>query len=356
MKIKELSFVVLIFMAFACILELSISLLIPQPTYKRLEMITGEQYRAGDFIPFTLKENFTGYMPSFENRNRMVRLTTNSLGMRNRETGIPKPAGFKRVLVVGDSYTFGLYVGDDETYSSVLENMYSRSGKRIEVINAGYASGWGPDTFYTWLANEGLKFKPDLVVYGFFIGNDHTDINERTWKSLDKRGLPVRIEDPTIYVDIRGRIRAATDRSDTRTVGVESIYRIPVLRNMHLAVLFSRKLSSIGKKLDELSAKISSDKPSERTGSPQPEKRSIHGWTKDAFPFVIQNASDGNAAFKSELDQKWRKLVTGMKTLCEENGSRFMLLMIPVNFQVDERFLPVVMGGNEFAIKRNYFN
>ena len=71
------------------------------------------------------------------------KLTINSLGMRDREYERQKPAGRKRILVLGGSYTWGYGVADGENYTDVLESLLDReNGDDYQVLNTG-VSGWG---------------------------------------------------------------------------------------------------------------------------------------------------------------------------------------------------------------------
>ena len=46
-----------------------------------------------------------------------------------------------RILVLGDSFTFGYGVENDETYSVQLQNLLNeRLDRTVEVVNAGFAS------------------------------------------------------------------------------------------------------------------------------------------------------------------------------------------------------------------------
>ena len=98
-------------------------------------------------------------------------LTINSRGLRDSEHAYEKPAGTRRVLVLGDSYAWGYGVGDDETFSARLETQFTARGEPIEVINTG-VSGWGTDQQLLYLREEGFRYQPDVVVLAFFIGND----------------------------------------------------------------------------------------------------------------------------------------------------------------------------------------
>jgi hypothetical protein len=91
------------------------------------------------------------------------RLNSNSKGIRGRrEYAYAKPPGVVRVLVLGDSFTFGEDVGDDETYSHYLE----RSLPGVEVLNMG-VHGYGHDQMLLYFQEEGVRYRPDAVVLGF---------------------------------------------------------------------------------------------------------------------------------------------------------------------------------------------
>lgn len=51
----------------------------------------------------------------------------NEFGFRGPNRALDKPDGVFRILVLGDSYTYGLGVANDETYCRVLENLLNES-------------------------------------------------------------------------------------------------------------------------------------------------------------------------------------------------------------------------------------
>ncbi len=92
-----------------------------------------------------------------------INLTTNSRGVRAlREYSYEKPAGVKRILVVGDSFTFGEEVDDTQTYPYLLEQLLPNT----EVINLGI-HGYATDQMLLYLKKEGAKYQPDIVLVGF---------------------------------------------------------------------------------------------------------------------------------------------------------------------------------------------
>jgi hypothetical protein len=90
-------------------------------------------------------------------------LNTNSRGLRGiREYEYQKPPGKRRIVVLGDSFTFGSEVADDDTFSHYLES----SLPNTEVLNLG-VQGYGHDQMLLYLKEEGVKYHPDIVILGF---------------------------------------------------------------------------------------------------------------------------------------------------------------------------------------------
>lgn len=90
-------------------------------------------------------------------------LNSNSRGIRGiRETSYDRSPGIKRMLVLGDSFTFGDEVGDDETIPACLESALPG----WEVINMG-VHGYGHDQMLLYFEEEGIKYRPDVVALVF---------------------------------------------------------------------------------------------------------------------------------------------------------------------------------------------
>lgn len=93
----------------------------------------------------------------------------NSRGFNDVDYELSKPLGVYRVAAIGDSVAFGV-VPYRANYLTLLEAELAPDG-RIEVINLG-VPGTEPKDYLAILLEEGLAFRPDLVMVGFFIGND----------------------------------------------------------------------------------------------------------------------------------------------------------------------------------------
>jgi lysophospholipase L1-like esterase len=93
----------------------------------------------------------------------------NSLGLRGPDVVAAKAPGIFRVLLLGDSFTFGYGVDDDSTYGVQLERLFRARGAecdQIQVLNGG-VNGYNTSQEISFLRRVGLTLEPDLVVLGF---------------------------------------------------------------------------------------------------------------------------------------------------------------------------------------------
>ena len=124
-------------------------------------------------------------------RNFDVQVRTNSLGLRGPEVVVPKPADRYRVLVLGDSFTFGWGVELEEVWHArMARELAAADGRTIEIVDAG-VPGWCPLQQFVFLEQRGLELQPDLVLWQL-CSNDPLDM-ERPELELDARRLPVSI-------------------------------------------------------------------------------------------------------------------------------------------------------------------
>lgn len=97
----------------------------------------------------------------------------NAEGLRGAETTVEKPAGVRRVAVLGDSIAFGYWVAEEQAFPRQLEAMLNEAGGvdgRIEVMNFG-VPGYNLDQEIEALRAKALAFAPDLVVVAFCLND-----------------------------------------------------------------------------------------------------------------------------------------------------------------------------------------
>jgi hypothetical protein len=143
---------------------------------------------------------------------------TNSVGMRStREFSIDRVRGTPRILLVGDSYTFGSRVKDEETFSWILEQDFLSGW---EVLNLA-VPGYGPDQALLMFEKVGVEYRPDIVVFGFYVRSFSRLFSDfRSYakpcfvlvdgNELDLRGVPVISPDDLYGLYVSGERRIPT--------------------------------------------------------------------------------------------------------------------------------------------------
>jgi hypothetical protein len=91
----------------------------------------------------------------------------NAEGLRSTfDVPYKKPDGHYRILALGDSFTEGEGVNDDENFCFLLNGLLNNdpdSDVTYDVLDAGVES-YAPILEYLYLKEKGIKFNPDLVV------------------------------------------------------------------------------------------------------------------------------------------------------------------------------------------------
>lgn len=110
----------------------------------------------------------------------------NSHGWRDRERSFDNPDDAYRIVVVGDSNTFGYSVPAEAVYTAVLERRLRADGINAEVINIA-VSAWGTDQEYEALRLEGLRYGPDLVIMQFTLNDLEENLRYRHTTKVGRR-------------------------------------------------------------------------------------------------------------------------------------------------------------------------
>jgi GDSL-like lipase/acylhydrolase family protein len=104
---------------------------------------------------------------------RQIRIHVNAQGQRDDvDRATAKPPGVLRVVVLGDSFTFGGKVPLDETFSRSLERRLGAldETRRAEVVNLA-VPGYNTEQEVLSLKESGLAYDPDVVVVNFVLND-----------------------------------------------------------------------------------------------------------------------------------------------------------------------------------------
>lgn len=124
---------------------------------------------AGRFLSAPWPEHGLLFAPGstihYDTREFQAVAHINTLGFRGPETSSDPPIGRARILAIGDSFTFGFGVNDEEPWPHQLEILCAESGHDVEVLNLGVPGA----SLYNYLeiAERAIPYlQPDLVILG----------------------------------------------------------------------------------------------------------------------------------------------------------------------------------------------
>lgn len=118
-------------------------------------------------VEYMLKTNYSIFTDGYINKIPGYWIHTNSRGLREQQLSSSPPEGVKRILVVGDSHTFGWGVNKSERFTDVFESKMNSDGDMpYQVVNAGIP-GWGMEDYYLYLRERAPELNPDAVIVAF---------------------------------------------------------------------------------------------------------------------------------------------------------------------------------------------
>jgi lysophospholipase L1-like esterase len=166
------------------------------------ESLKGEPTNPTDFTqpvegetPYLLEPGISEFTDGYAYRIPGYRVRTNSHGLRGEEFKEEPESGVKRILVVGDSNTFGWGVNRSERFTNLLEERLNQENSaRYQVINAGIP-GWGMKDFHFFLKERGINYNPDIVVVAFNFNDVVSVERENEFRREAERTVPENASD-----------------------------------------------------------------------------------------------------------------------------------------------------------------
>ena len=182
---------------------------------RALHLVPARFWEHDDLLGTRLVPDKEGWWTQEEHEFR-VPVRINSLGYRDVERSVEKPAGVERVLLIGDSHVEALQVPLEDSIGRQLEARLLEARSGVEVVSAG-VSGYGTAGEFLFFRDRGWRFDPDLVLLAFYPGNDV----KNNGPSLEKALTPRYAEDGRLVgIDTgksRGGQRSLLSRSAAYT-------------------------------------------------------------------------------------------------------------------------------------------
>jgi len=161
--------------------------------------------------------------------SHMAESRINHRGLRGADVADIKAPSTFRILFLGDSFTFGEGVQDDEPFPFLIGELLQKeaaTGTLFEIVNAG-VSGYNTRDEVRYLEHRGLALDPDLVVLTFYLNDAYDDMRFAELIQGQAEGELGRKPDP-LSSRVIGLIYTSWSRFK---VGVTELYRAQFTEN-----------------------------------------------------------------------------------------------------------------------------
>jgi hypothetical protein len=220
--------------------------------------------------------------------------TSNTLGYRDKERRVEKGEGIRRILVYGDSRTFGWGVQQEKRFSNILEDR----GNSLEVWNLG-VPGYGLDQEIISYEQNGISLDADEIILLVTRATLYRTHHDRIYKK----------QKPIFVLDDEGELTVKTvpRHSFTRTSFffrlLGSLY-LPYFLELHLEIL-----KEAFQKRD----------PAAESGSVP-----LLGEIQKGMLLRARKVAARNNQRLTVLTSHPLKKIEGLKEFCEENGIAYI--------------------------------
>ncbi len=241
-----------------------------------------------DGILFVHKPNLDVSIGSFH-------LETNALGLRGRDLVSPKPDDVFRVVMLGDSVTFGWGVDAEVTFAHRLEATWNEGAPatRLEVVNTALPK-YDSNQEAAMLRQIGLSLEPDLVVLTY-VTNDLAEPTRDTIFQLLTGEHPHPAEQVSIPDD---------------TFSGTAALLAPLLP----------ATSALINRYTDLAARVRRTLPDGRDYEPETFASGPRGWARSRAALLDIQEMCRNASVPFVLFDHTLPRVASLQPFCEEHG------------------------------------
>ena len=214
-----------------------------------------------------------------------VKIALNNEGFRDVTHSLAKTKGKQRILFLGDSFTLGFGIPTGHRFSDVIQ--HSLTGA-YEVLNMGLW-GYGTDQYLLTLREKGLQYNPDIVICAVYLDDLSTD---------------------NAYTRFNGRY--IKPKYKLLNDGSLKLTNVPIPNNRSASFLYNFSLS----RLLEIRNRLDIGREFYASGFPA-------------------NVID-KQYYRQGHYQLTLRLIRELSLTAKQAGSKFLLVIIPMEFQMDE--------------------
>jgi hypothetical protein len=164
----------LLALAFGSAVAIATGELVLRAFWPQRSAVTIGMFRTDPDAGFRLQESYENEVRTPEFRTEVV---TDAEGYRVAQGFAPSARATRKLLAIGDSFTFGVGVNAEDAFP---ERLGDRLGPAWWVRNGG-VGGYGPLRSSRLLIRRQALWEPEVVVHALYLGNDLEDSNPETF-------------------------------------------------------------------------------------------------------------------------------------------------------------------------------
>lgn len=281
-------------------------------------------------VQFFYDEKLGGMVPvpnqkGFKNHPKVYyyEYQNNDIGMRDTRQIADYNKYPYKILCLGDSFTYGWGVNDNETFAKILEKKINKD--TIAVLNAG-VSGVGTDYALKFFQVRGQELTPNTVIYFYF----DNDIND------NKANAYFHIENDSIIANEQNSYATVNSLKKNKLVDnklynwLSSNSQLFGLIRYNIGLMWNKKVSD-------------TNKASEATATPATNVKSIDAPKKDTAKALIAQEKNITHAPKStsalsteEPLYHTYKYLSALDRETKKQGVNFLVFYIPSHASLEE--------------------
>jgi len=140
--------------------------------------VTAGMFERDDSAGYRIRPNYRNAIRVPEYRTAIF---TDSEGYRVPRETTTHSSDCRRLLAIGDSFTFGVGVDAEAAFPLRLEEALTRSTATPWCARNGGVGGYGPLRSARLLETHQAEFRPEILVHALYVGNDLQDSNPATF-------------------------------------------------------------------------------------------------------------------------------------------------------------------------------
>lgn len=274
----------------------------------------------------------------------------NSLGFRGRETNLKKTNKY-RILMIGDSFTFGWGVDDDSTASYLTEQTLLKRGFDVEILNLGQP-GRSPIQYAAVISKSVPVLKPNLVIINFLSFDDLLQL--------------VTLTSPVVKSNRRYELKIIANR--TLNAFIKLIPNISYILNRRINTKvketeitkkWSKQVNYILSRLDRKSLErfYQLDPIIQNmymSGNLDPGLLNYFIWEIHPFYHFVEKTDINTKALEN-----LKNILTEIKSICAKQNTEVLLTIIPIKAAIDSLGIfqaKRLVGGFEYDFLNKSLN